>query len=629
MTAKVGSLNVDLTLETARFNKGLRGAQQELTIFQKGAAKLGGAIAGAFAISTISDAAIAFRTMTREATNTVGALGEQAAQLGVNTTALQEYRYAASQAGIEQSEMDTALSQLTRRLGEAAGGAKAPAEALAKLGISLRDSEGNVRTASQTIPLIADALRTIPSEAEKAAILVDLFGRSGQKLLPLLNEGAQGIKSLTDAAREMGLVLTEEEIANADKYADAMDALDKKVQAQLAAKLAKNAEGLYKFELALAETKIALIDGVGAFNNWVNAVKDGTWQQRANAVLQLWNTAWQGVPMKIATVVAGVVQSINRMVSQVSSAITGRLSKIWDGAIAKIQRVKQAFFDMWDKVTRRSYVPDMVDDIAREMKRLDTVMVNPALAATDKVTEAMREMQTRVRSLLDKLFPEVRKLLDYQQDLRDIDAGVPEGQRDEAKRRLALDSFGIDPTSDVPLSDEVMNQGPLVDIDIDAVNRGLQESLGLTDKLKDGWMSLKEAGGYAFGELTHQLKGVLLGAQSLGDAIRNLVAQLADMALSMAFKALGASIGLPIPGFANGTNFAPGGLSLVGERGPELVNLPRGSQVIPNRDLRGLAANSNTTVNLSMVASGNPRADRESAAQAGRAIRRELNGLAA
>ena len=37
-----------------------------------------------------------------------------------------------------------------------------------------------------------------------------------------------------------------------------------------------------------------------------------------------------------------------------------------------------------------------------------------------------------------------------------------------------------------------------------------------------------------------------------------------------------------IPGFANGTNFAPGGLAVVGERGRELVNLPRGSQVIPN-----------------------------------------------
>jgi hypothetical protein len=35
-----------------------------------------------------------------------------------------------------------------------------------------------------------------------------------------------------------------------------------------------------------------------------------------------------------------------------------------------------------------------------------------------------------------------------------------------------------------------------------------------------------------------------------------------------------------IPGFADGTDSAPGGLAWVGERGPELVNLPRGAQVI-------------------------------------------------
>ena len=40
--------------------------------------------------------------------------------------------------------------------------------------------------------------------------------------------------------------------------------------------------------------------------------------------------------------------------------------------------------------------------------------------------------------------------------------------------------------------------------------------------------------------------------------------------------------GLRLPGFASGTSNAPGGLALVGERGPEIVNLPKGSQVIPN-----------------------------------------------
>ena len=39
---------------------------------------------------------------------------------------------------------------------------------------------------------------------------------------------------------------------------------------------------------------------------------------------------------------------------------------------------------------------------------------------------------------------------------------------------------------------------------------------------------------------------------------------------------------------ANGTGYWRGGLSIVGERGPELVNMPRGAAVTPNKDLRGL-----------------------------------------
>lgn len=53
----------------------------------------------------------------------------------------------------------------------------------------------------------------------------------------------------------------------------------------------------------------------------------------------------------------------------------------------------------------------------------------------------------------------------------------------------------------------------------------------------------------------------------------------------------------PIPQFANGTNYAPGGMSLVGERGPELVNLPRGSQVIPNHKISGYGGGNNVMLN--------------------------------
>lgn len=44
-----------------------------------------------------------------------------------------------------------------------------------------------------------------------------------------------------------------------------------------------------------------------------------------------------------------------------------------------------------------------------------------------------------------------------------------------------------------------------------------------------------------------------------------------------------------VPGFARGTDSAPGGLALVGEHGPEIVNLKRGAQVVPNNLLRSFA----------------------------------------
>ena len=52
------------------------------------------------------------------------------------------------------------------------------------------------------------------------------------------------------------------------------------------------------------------------------------------------------------------------------------------------------------------------------------------------------------------------------------------------------------------------------------------------------------------------------------------------IALGVLIKAAAGGIG-KAGAFAVGTNYAPGGMALVGERGPELINLPRGSQVVP------------------------------------------------
>ncbi|MES2904633.1 MAG: phage tail tape measure protein [Pseudomonadota bacterium] len=186
-------------------------------------------------------------------------LGEVAQQLGVTTDALQEYRFAGSQAGLSTEETDQALSQLTRRLGEAATGTKAQAEAFAGLGITVKDVEGNVLNAADAIPLIADALQKVENPAERAAILMDLFGRSGQKLEALLAGGSAGINNLRDAAQKLGIVLSPELINRADEAADKLSALKQVLEARIAGAVAENVGGI----VALANALAGLVEILG------------------------------------------------------------------------------------------------------------------------------------------------------------------------------------------------------------------------------------------------------------------------------------------------------------------------------------------------------------------------------
>lgn len=75
--------------------------------------------------------------------------------------------------------------------------------------------------------------------------------------------------------------------------------------------------------------------------------------------------------------------------------------------------------------------------------------------------------------------------------------------------------------------------------------------------------------------------------------IRDNVSKLGD-----SVKSLGGGFSFDLPKFATGVQNFGGGMAIVGERGPELVNLPRGSDVIPNNQIGSMGGS--TTVNISI-----------------------------
>lgn len=104
----------------------------------------------------------------------------------------------------------------------------------------------------------------------------------------------------------------------------------------------------------------------------------------------------------------------------------------------------------------------------------------------------------------------------------------------------------------------------------------------------------------AFGYILGAIDTVQSAINGLsGGNINSVAKTVAGAAAKITNRASGTDFFMPR--YASGTNSARGGMALVGERGPELVSLPRGSKVYRNDETQKMMGG-NTTINISVNA---------------------------
>jgi phage-related protein len=126
---------------------------------------------------------------------------------GGTTAQVSGLRGAMQLSGMDTDKATTSLTQFSKKLEAAKGSGSATAEMTKTLGTSFLDANGNILPMSELLPKVADKFKTMPDGAEKTALAVQLFGKSGTAMLPFLNQGSAGIQGLTDKAAALGLVL--------------------------------------------------------------------------------------------------------------------------------------------------------------------------------------------------------------------------------------------------------------------------------------------------------------------------------------------------------------------------------------------------------------------------------------
>lgn len=96
-----------------------------------------------------------------------------------------------------------------------------------RLGVRIRDANGNLRSNESILLDVSDAFARMPDSATKAALAIELFGKSGAELLPFLNQAKAGLLDLGKQAEKLGIVLTPEQAAIGDALGDSLDSVAK------------------------------------------------------------------------------------------------------------------------------------------------------------------------------------------------------------------------------------------------------------------------------------------------------------------------------------------------------------------------------------------------------------------
>lgn len=225
----LAKLVVKLEAQSAQLTKELQTATRKIDTFEKGVKSAVGRVksafsgfaagfAGAFSVGAITQFAKAAIDMADE-------VNRASQVVGLSTEVFSGLQYAAKQAGVETATFQTSLTKLSKTAVDAADGTGTAADAFKALGVSVKGTDGSLKSIDQLLLETAEAFSQYGDSAEKTAAAQAIFGKSGAELLPFLNEGKAGIEALTAEAERLGLVISSDAAKAADQFNDTMDRL--------------------------------------------------------------------------------------------------------------------------------------------------------------------------------------------------------------------------------------------------------------------------------------------------------------------------------------------------------------------------------------------------------------------
>ena len=224
MATTLGNLVVNLRANTASFIKSMDQSRTKSTALGVAIGAMGAQIGAAF-LRMGKQAAVALPNLILGSIKAADQMAKLSQGVGVSVEALSGLGFAAKLSGGDIETLGKGLKNLAGRALDVKQGLTESKRTFKALGISVLDVNGKMKDTDVILLEVADRFKDMKDGTEKTALAMELFGKAGVTLIPLLNQGAAGIKGMTDEARELGQVLSTKMAKASEEFNDNLQRL--------------------------------------------------------------------------------------------------------------------------------------------------------------------------------------------------------------------------------------------------------------------------------------------------------------------------------------------------------------------------------------------------------------------
>lgn len=181
-------------------------------------------IAVAAGLSAVAGASAVMVNHAMEAGDRIDKMSQK---MQMSRQTFQELDYVFSQNGADISMMQTGMSKLAKAMEGAKNGTKGNVKTFKDLGISIKNSNGQLKSSEDVMFEAISKLQKMPDGAHKTALALQLFGKSATELQPLLNGNAKSVDELRKKYKDLGMGMTDEQINASVKFKETLDTIQR------------------------------------------------------------------------------------------------------------------------------------------------------------------------------------------------------------------------------------------------------------------------------------------------------------------------------------------------------------------------------------------------------------------